>query len=93
MSIWISFVIYVGIIMYFKELPNIIKNKYEIDECIVENTYTNSDKMEDQSLYCKNDNGDTIHFNYYGELISEGVKIKVYYYKHIGIGQIVEIIE
>ena len=37
MSLWIFFVIYVGIIMYLKELPNIIKNKYEIEECIVEN--------------------------------------------------------
>ncbi len=93
MSLWIFFVIYVGIIMYLKELPNIIKNKYEIEECIVENAYTKSDRLEEQSIYCKNDNGDTIHFSYYGELISEGLKIKVYYYKHIEIGQIVEIIE
>lgn len=84
--------IYVSTI-FLADLPNIITNKYEIVECTVENVYTKSNNTRRQSLYCKNDNGETIHFVYIGDPLAKDVKIQAYYYKHIEIGQIVKIIE
>lgn len=88
----IFFMIYTNII-FLPDLPNIIKNKYEIEECTVSNVYTKSNNTLKQSLSCKDDDGETINFDYVGEPLSKGVKIQAYYYKHIGIGQIVKIVE
>ena len=88
----ILIMIYTNII-FLPDIPNIIKNKYEIAECAVDNVYTDSKNSLKQSLFCKKDDGNTIHFVYKGEPLSKGLKVRVYYYKYIEIGQIVKIIE
>lgn len=88
----ILFMIYANII-FLPDIPNIIRNKYEVEECTVKDVYTDSNNTQRHSLYCENDNGKSINFVYVGEPLSRGIKIQAYYYKHIEIGQVVKIIE
>lgn len=91
-NLWIILSLWLLFGSYLPDLLNVIKNKYEVDECIITNINGLSKNKHANSLTCTTDDNNVIYFSFVGYLIPTNTRVKVHYYKYLQIGEIIEII-